>query len=302
MLREVDLNLLFVFQQVMQSKNISIAAKELGLSQPAVSRSFQRLRNVLKDELLVRNSGASVLTPLATTLEPLVEHILSLCHECFFEKQKFDLKNVHATFTIASADYGQALLLPSLASYFSTAAPGLRINMVPIQEPRNRMLSDGVYDLVLAPKTKMEANIVSTELFKDNFVFALRSRHKQLKSKQFSLNDFLSIPHVAIAPQGTAGNPLDEQLAQIGTKRKAMAQVSSFFVAANMVAHSDLGAAFPKHIFDLVSKSLKLKSLALPISVRGFSIWQYWHEKNRNDALHKAVRHAVVECSAGLRG
>lgn len=53
-LRMVDLNLLTVFDAVMQEQNITRAAHTLGMSQPAVSNAVARLKIMFNDELFVR--------------------------------------------------------------------------------------------------------------------------------------------------------------------------------------------------------------------------------------------------------
>ncbi len=55
-LRMVDLNLLTVFDAVMQEQNITRAAHALGMSQPAVSNAVARLKVMFNDELFVRYS------------------------------------------------------------------------------------------------------------------------------------------------------------------------------------------------------------------------------------------------------
>src|SRR6266581_4076153 len=62
----IDLNLLVVFDAVMQERSVTRAGRRLGLSQPAMSHALTRLRHMLKDELFVRSPGGMVPTPRPT--------------------------------------------------------------------------------------------------------------------------------------------------------------------------------------------------------------------------------------------
>jgi DNA-binding transcriptional LysR family regulator len=296
-LSRIDLNLLVVMQRLLRHRNVTAAAKELGLSQPAVSRSLNRLRSALNDELFVRAAGGMVATPLALQIEPLVEQALEAARRCFEKGREFDLATVQRSFNIASADYGQAVFLPKLLQFFSARAPGLRINMVPVQEPFSSRLQQGSVDLMLSPVLPMDAGIVWKQLFHDNFAFALRKGHPELKSKVLSIERFVQIPQIAIAPQGASGNPMDEQLSSMRRQRRVVAQVSSFFVAGFMVATSQLGAILPLRILKELTPRLHLEPRQLPFATKGFSLAQAWHERFRNDPLHRLVRQTLAELS-----
>jgi Bacterial regulatory helix-turn-helix protein, lysR family len=56
--RNFDLNLLRVLDGVLREGTLSNAAKALNLSQPTISTSLARLREILQDELFVRSGTA----------------------------------------------------------------------------------------------------------------------------------------------------------------------------------------------------------------------------------------------------
>src|ERR1700761_3333164 len=62
-LRQADLNLLVYFVVLVEEKSVSRAAKRLHLTQPALSRALQRLRELFNDELLVRGAKGYQTTP-----------------------------------------------------------------------------------------------------------------------------------------------------------------------------------------------------------------------------------------------
>ncbi len=72
----IDLNLLAVFEAVWRRQNVSAAAEELGLSQPAASNAVRRLRDHFADRLFVRTAKGMQPTPLALELGPVVSAAL----------------------------------------------------------------------------------------------------------------------------------------------------------------------------------------------------------------------------------
>ena len=72
----VDLNLLPPLLALLRRRNVTHAANDAGLSQPAMSRALARLRALLGDPLLVRGNRGYVLTPRAAALLPLLESTL----------------------------------------------------------------------------------------------------------------------------------------------------------------------------------------------------------------------------------
>ena len=74
--RTLDLNLLRVFDEVMAERNLTRAARNLSMTQPAVSNALRRLREVLGDELVRRSGAASSPTPRALALWPAVRDAL----------------------------------------------------------------------------------------------------------------------------------------------------------------------------------------------------------------------------------
>src|SRR6476659_7269534 len=111
--RTLDLNLLRVFDEVMAERNLTRAARNLSLTQPAVSNSLRRLRELLGDEL-VRRAGAGVEpTPRALALWPTVREALRQLQHTLAPSE-FDPASARTTFVLAMADATAAELMPGL--------------------------------------------------------------------------------------------------------------------------------------------------------------------------------------------
>ena len=73
----IDLNLLVYLDALLRERNVTQAANQLNLSQPAMSNGLRRLRELFDDPLLVRTSDGMTPTERALELEPVVREVLT---------------------------------------------------------------------------------------------------------------------------------------------------------------------------------------------------------------------------------
>ncbi len=147
--RTLDLNLLRVFDQVMSERNLTRAARNLAMTQPAVSNALGRLREVLGDRLVVRSGYGVEPTPRALALWPTVSDALRQL-EASLAPGGFDASSEVRSFVLAMADATAAMVMPGLIGIIEREAPGLSIRVVPLttRDPR-RLLDDAQADLAV---------------------------------------------------------------------------------------------------------------------------------------------------------
>src|SRR6266849_462632 len=126
----IDLNLLIVFDAVMQERNVTRAGQKIGLSQPAMSHALNRLRYMLKDELFVRTPEGMVPTARAETLAQPLRNALSEM-QLALEPGMFEPATSDRRFTLAISNYAAIVLAPPLAAAVSAAAPSVRLDLRP---------------------------------------------------------------------------------------------------------------------------------------------------------------------------
>ena len=145
--RTLDLNLLRVFDEVMAERNLTRAARNLSLTQPAVSNALRRLRETLGDELVRRGGQGMEPTPRALTLWPAVREALRQLQESLVPST-FVPQEASDAFSLAMADATAAELMPGLIETLETTAPGVSLRVVPLatRDPR-RLLDDEAHYL-----------------------------------------------------------------------------------------------------------------------------------------------------------
>lgn len=287
-----DLNLLTTLRHLLATGSVTATAERLGLSQPAVSRALGRLRASLGDELLVRGKGGLLPTHRALTLAPELELLLSRLDDLLASGAGFDPATSRRTFVVASGDYAASALLPRLLEVLAARAPGVTVRVVPTVPEAEEALESGAWDVLWSPRRKLSGAVVWTKLFDESFAFVLSKRHP-LAAKPLTLERFLSIRQLAIAPEGRPGNPLDEMLARQGHRREVVAHLPNFTLVPGLVAQSELGAVLPRRIIEESAVQLVIKPL--PFALPGFSLQQAWHHRQRHDAGHAWFRRTVAE-------
>ncbi len=297
-LSKIDLNLLVVLNELISARSVTGAARRLGLSQPAVSRAWGRLRGVLGDPLFVRTTSGLALTPRTEALRPGLERVLSGVEALVAGHDAFDPATASRLFTVIAADYAQATVLPSLLDRLAREAPSVQVRAVASGPGWEAMLDDGRADFIWGPPRKASQTIVWSKLFEEGFGFVVHRSHPAAQ-RPLTLARYLELRHVAVAPEGSAGNALDQHLAKLGVRRHVAAHVSSFLVVAPLVAGGQLGATLPRRIIEQQAGRWGLVERKLPFTL-GFSVSQGWHERHRHDAGHAWFRQCVVEVGRSL--
>src|SRR4051812_24342381 len=147
--RTLDLNLLRVFDQVMAEKNLTRAAKNLNMTQPAVSNALNRLRDSVGDKLVVRSGYGIEPTPRALALWPAISDALRQM-ETSLAPADFVASEATNTFLLGMADATAAEIMPGLVRIIERDAPGVSMRVLPLttRDPR-KLLDEGHIDLAV---------------------------------------------------------------------------------------------------------------------------------------------------------
>jgi len=303
--RTLDLNLLRVFDQVMSERNLTRAARNLNMTQPAVSNALRRLREALGDEL-VRRSGYGVEpTPRALALWPAVGDALRQL-EATLSPGDFVASSATNTFILAMADATAAELMPGLVEIIEQDAPGVSMRVLPLttRDPR-RLLDEGHFDLavgffraVLADLTAQaqagsKAAFEHQRLYEGEYVCVMRKGHP-LAGAALTLERFCAAHHLLVSFSGRPYGFIDEALASLGKKRRVMLTVNQFFTAGRVVSTSDLLTVLPRHFVNVTGMASELIVRDLPFEVPRVHVDSLWHIRQGQRSEHAWLRLAVA--------
>jgi DNA-binding transcriptional LysR family regulator len=300
-LAALDLNLLVHLDALLAERHVTRAARRVGLTQSAMSRSLAKLRGHLGDALLVRGAGGLVPTPRAEALRGPLRRALDDVRALLAARPVFDPASAERGFAVAMADYGEALLLPPLLARVRAAAPAVTVAALNTGRELGAALDDGHVDLAFGPQRGGGAQIVWRKLFHEDFVCLARRGHPGVGAR-LTLERFLALPHVAITPGNRPGTPVDEAFARQGRRRHVAVRVPTFLMAPLLVASSDLIGLYPARLARRAAELLPLALHAPPVALAGFDVFMAWHERHRHDPGHAWFRKQVIELAEGFSG
>ncbi len=307
--RTLDLNLLRVFDQVMAERNLTRAARNLAMTQPAVSNALGRLREVLGDRLVVRSGYGVEPTPRALALWPTVSDALRQL-EASLAPGGFDASSEVRSFVLAMADATAAMVMPGLIGIIEREAPGLSIRVVPLttRDPR-RLLDDAQADLavgyfpaVLADLTaQAQAGTLAAfeheRLYDSQYLCVMRKGHP-LADQRLTLDRYCAAHHLLVSFSGRPYGFIDEALAALGRRRRIVLTVNQFFTAGQVVANSDLLTVLPRHFVGVTGRAEALVTRELPFAVPTVHVDALWHRREGRNPAQVWLREAVARAAS----
>jgi DNA-binding transcriptional LysR family regulator len=304
--RTLDLNLLRVFDEVMAEKSLTKAARNLSITQPAVSNALRRLRETLGDDLVRREGHGITPTPFALMLWPNVRQALDQLQTALVP-QLFIPAEARNAFVLAMADATAAELMGGLAQELEHHAPKVSIRVLPLttRDPRN-LLNEGVADLALgyfpAVLADLTAKAQSGEavafehqrLYDGEYVCVMRSGHP-LAQKNITLDEFCNARHLLVSFSGRPYGFTDEALASMGRHRRVVMTVNQFFTAGRVVVNSDLLTVLPKHFVPTTGIADELFMCDLPFMVPTLHVDALWHRRKQAQSDHVWLRQVLIQ-------
>lgn len=292
----LDLNLLVVFDAVMQERSVTRAGDRLGLSQPAVSHALGRLRHMLKDELFVRTPEGMTPTPRAEQLALPLRRALNDM-QLALEPEIFVPKEARREFIISVNNYAAVVLAPGLLSRVVSAAPGVRLDLRPSGTANlPAMLDRSEIDLALGAFDEVGERFALTPLLEDTFVLAMRPDHPVL-AERLTPSDLADLRYLDVSSSGEDGNLLDQWLTTHGLSRN-IAHRAPRLSAAVILATTDLVAVLSRRLAETWMRLYGLSVCPLPFASPFVAASMLWHRRFDNLPAHRWLRSLVLETAA----
>lgn len=296
---DIDLNLLRVLDALLDTGSVVGAAARLHLSPPAVSRSLGRLRKLLGDPLFVRAGRELVPTELAKSLRTPTQAALGEALNVLRPSLSTDPGNLKRRFAIRADDSIIAVLVLPLMERVRLAAPGVDIDFLRDDANYVAHLRNGDIDVRIGVHVEKNRDTTSEVLLTDRFVAIVRKDHA-LAGRRLTHRRFAESHHVTVSPVGKRTGPIDAALAEVGLQRKHITTVTSFVVAAHLVANTDLLGSVPRTIAKTMAGSLPIVSLEIPLALPTFDVFLTWHDRHGNDPSHQWLRGQIADAVRNL--
>ena len=302
--RTLDLNLLRVFAAVMVERNVTRAATQLSMTQPAVSNALRRLREATGDELFVTAPGGVLPTPRAQAWWPEIQASLDGLRK-IFDPQAFAPERDERSFALAMADATATVLMPSLVGVLldGDAQSDLRVVSLASRDPRP-LLEQGAADLAIGffPDVAAElaaegprASTVLDPLYTCEYVCVFRRGHPLAADPVLTLDAYCAAKHVRVSFAGRPRGFVDEGLAALGRSRRVLLTVNQFATAARVVHESNLVTVLPRSFVAATALADGLVVRTPPLPLPRIDVAMLWHRRNAADGGARWLRSTVVE-------
>jgi DNA-binding transcriptional LysR family regulator len=300
--RGIDLNLLAAFDALMNERNVTRAATQMGVSQPAMSAALSRLRTLLGDPLFLRSADGLLPTPRARELaEPIAQSLRHIA-AALLKGETFVPDDATLTLNIGMSDYAAFVVLPRLLEKVAEQAPCITIDVHAFHDRDHAvdLLDAGVIDAAVgvAP-TQPEARILTRPIFTDTFVTIVSSTHPAAR-RVMDMETYLSLSHVLASPEGQRHGLVDAALAQRGKRRHLALTLPHMFAVPAVVARTRLTATVMKRVALHSSAARKLAFLPPPIALPEIVVHVIWHRRSDTNPAQQWLRELITSVASSL--
>ncbi len=294
-LHALNLNALVALDALLTECNVTRAARRVGITQPAMSQTLARLRELFDDPILVRSGrgmkrsprAEAMLLPLADALEA-VEHAVQL-------GMRFEPKTSTRVFRIAMTDLHLTLTLPEMLARMAALAPGVRLEAQAISmRGLSERIASGAIDLALGFSISVGEKLRVQSLLSERYVCLVREGHKLSKRKRVTLADYAKHQHLANTPVEFVPSAMSDSALGFGSRTGIRASLPSLLALPAVVRSTDLVATVPETTLRAPLDFCGVVALPgpkeLPPAVH--SLW--WHARFDKDPAHEWLRGVVV--------
>jgi DNA-binding transcriptional LysR family regulator len=294
--RHPDLNLLPIAVALYDELSVSRAARQLGMSQPAVSKALGKLRETFADPLFVRGPNGIVPTPRAHAIVRAVRPHLTQLREDLLKGERFDPAVSTRAITLAISDIAEMAFFPQVIEHFRALAPRCAVTAVSVMD--NELahgLEHGEIDIAAGHYPQLALrNFHQRQLSRHGFACLMRAGHPLWKNR-LSPSAFLEAEHVVVRRDGRSQDVLERYIEQHKLRRKVAVYASHVLSVPFIVMESDLVATLPYAVVTRFASLTSRVAAALPPFDLSYDLKLCWHRRFDNEPRGLWIREQLAQ-------
>ncbi len=300
---DIDLNLLLVFQEVYRERQISSAARRLGLSQSAVSNALARLRRSFGDELFVRTASGMQPTPLASQMAEPIGAAMAQVALALNQRSRFEPATSNRRFMLAMTDVGEVYFMPTLIERCRQLAPSVEISSVRVGAlSLKEEMEGGRVDLAVGPFEDVSEALYQRHLFRQPFVAMFRKGHP-LARGELTLARFAQAEHLLVDAADSPYDRVNAALARAGVGQATNGfgtryRVPHFTAVPYIVSTSDLVVTVPQKLAERAALPFGLEWATPPLDLPPLQTNIFWHRRFNQDPGSQWLRGLLADVFA----
>ena len=304
-LNRIDLNLLVYLDALLRERNVTQAAHQLNLSQPAMSNGLRRLRDLFDDPLLVRTSDGMTPTERALELEPQVREVLMNIEQAVQPRSAFAPEQAQRVFRIMASDYAESTLLPAVLGKLRLQAPGLTLDIMTPSDVSFLDVERGKVDMVINRFDSMPQSFHQIHLWNDSFSCLLSPENPVLED--FTLENYLQAKHIWVSKTGmgvgVGVDPddvqrlgwVDSALARLGKKRQIRVFTRHYQAAMTLAEQNDLIVTLPTRAARLKRNNPRVVLRDPPLDIPPLELKMAWSPLLQHNPANRWLRKLIAD-------
>jgi LysR family transcriptional activator for leuABCD operon len=300
-IRNVDLNLIAVFDAIMTEGSLSAAGARLGLSQSAVSHALARLRAVTGDKLFVRTRKGMRPTAYALAIAGPLQSAVELCRQAFSNRNGIPPISAQRTFVIDLPVGFDVVFVPPLLVAMRSFGVGARVwvNSDRAGDALSQ-LRDGETELALDHEQVQAKWVRCTPLYDDEFLVCARKGRVE-RVGDLTEKVYLAADHVTLRwTRSPSGSPVDTRLSALKLERNVVAALPTLAGCATVVSQSNALFTIHSRIARILAARFDLQLHPIPIPLAPLTLYQIWHQRSDADPGHKWLRSEFLRIARDL--
>lgn len=294
-----DLNLVRAFVAIYETGSVSAAAKRLNITQPSVSHSLSRLRDLLHDPLFTRTREGMIPTFNATQLFQAFKSALDSIESAIAATRRFDPTHSTRCFRLALSDLGELYFLPILVRELQRTAPSVALEIVQLDSDMiSDWLTTGSVDAALGNIQLVGAHARKRTVFAETYSCLLSTSHTSI-GDTLSLDEYVAASHVVVAP--FSGHHLvEDAMTEMGLTRKIALKVPHFTNLVDVIASTDLLLTLPTRIARAFASGGRMRAAPLPFPIPSFDVNLYWQPQTEDSAAQQWFCNTILGALSGV--
>src|SRR5690554_483830 len=305
--RQIDLNLLTYLDALLRERNVTRAAEQLNITQPAMSNALKRLRDLLNDPILVRTSEGMVPTERALAMKHQVRQILYSVEEVIQPSRGFEPLESSRVFRIMVSDYAASTLMAPLLNALREKAPGITLDLMTPSDVSFHDVENGKVDLAINRFDDLPQSFHQKLLWNDDFACLVHKNHPLLE--HYTLENYLAAQHSWVSKTGfgvgIGMTPdavqklgwVDNALAQLGHTRHIKVFTRNYHVAMHL-ALEGLVATLPRRAANLYKDNPDVVLCEPPFPIPAIDLHMIWSPLLQHDEGHRWFRSLLADVAS----
>jgi len=295
-LKNVDLNLLVIFEAIYATSNISRAAERLGMSQPAVSNALARLRELIDDALFVRAPGGVEPTIRARDMIRPVREALGVIGQQLGDNGAIDLPNYKRIFRVILVDALEPIIMPPVVRTLMSEAPNVHIECIQGDAKFYEGIAAGTIDLACFAFPIDTTDMIVKPICPVDLVVVSRRDHPAI-TRPLDRETLQGLTQIALGRELRGLTSVDKGLMARGMPRRVGYMASKIWSMPPMIERTDLVGILPRRFVEEIAGNFALDIHEMPIEMPEQFVYMMWHANSELDPGHKWLRESMMQAA-----